>query len=65
MTIKDIAKYRARYNGNNIDAEINRQKRRQRDINLYGYDYAFKHDSVMTYEKAEYLRKNNKLKGEE
>lgn len=54
-----------RHNGNTVEEELRILERRQRDINLYGYDYAFKHDSVMTYEKAEYLRKNNKLKGEE
>lgn len=40
------------------------RERRSRDIDLYGYAGAFRRDSVVSYEKYEWLKKNNKLRGE-
>jgi len=48
----------------NRQEEQNRRDQRNRDIDLYGYAGAFSRDSRMTYEKAEWLKKNNKLRGE-
>ena len=57
------AKLLARGNSHTVEEEEQILQRRQRDINLHGFGYAFKRDSV-TYEKYEWQRKNNKLKGE-
>ena len=43
--------------------ELATREQRNRDIDLYGYAGAFRRDSVMTYEKYEWLKKNNKLRG--
>ena len=41
-----------------------RRERRNKDIDLYGYAGAFRRDSVISYEKYEWQRNNNKLRGE-
>jgi len=60
------ARLLARGNGHTPEEEEIRQQRLQRDIDLHpgieGYLYAFKRDSV-TFEKSEYLKANNKLRG--
>ena len=52
----------SRGNGHTPEEEEIRQQRLQRDINLNpgikGYLYAFKRDSVMTFEKSEYQKNN-------
>ena len=58
------ARLLAKGNGITVEEEEQILQRRQRDINLYGFGYAFKRDSIMTYEKAEYQKNNGKLKGE-
>ena len=58
------ARLLARGNGHTVEEEEEILQRRQRDINLHGFGYAFKRDSIMTFEKYEYQRKNNKLRGE-
>ena len=63
MKMHQLAKSLARSTGKTVEEEESILDRRQRDINLHGYGYAFSHDSVMTYEKSEWLRKNNKLGG--
>lgn len=40
-------------------------ERRNKDIDLYGYAGAFRRDSVMTYEKAEWMKNNGRLGGNE
>ena len=65
MITRQLAKKLAKGNGNAVDEELDILQRRQRDINLHGYGYAFKRDSVMTYEKAEWMKKNNRLRREE
>ena len=57
------ARLLARGNGHTPEEEESILQRRQRDINLHGYGYAFKRDSVMSYEKYEYQKANNKLRG--
>jgi len=64
MTTRQLAKSLARSKGKTIDEELRILERRQRDINLHGYGYAFKRDSRMTYDKYEWMKKNNKLRGE-
>jgi len=58
------ARLLARGNGYTVEEEEEILQRRQRDINLHGFGYAFKRDSIMTFEKYEYQRKNNKGRGE-
>ena len=58
------ARLLSRGNGHTPEEEEIRQQRLQRDINLHGYGYAFKRDSVMTFEKYEYQKNNNRLRGE-
>jgi len=62
------ARLLARGNGHTVEEEEEILQRRQRDINLYpgikGYLYAFKRDSVMTFEKSEYQKNNGRLGGE-
>ena len=65
MSTYQLAKKLARGNGHTIEEELRIQERRQRDINLHGYGYAFFRDNVMTYEKYEWLKENNRLKEEE
>ena len=65
MITRQLARKLAKGNGRTIDEELSILEQRQRDINLHGYGYAFKRDSVMTYEKSEWLKNNNRLKGEE
>ena len=57
------ARLLAKGNGITVEEEEQILKQRQRDINLHGYGYAFKRDSMMSYEKYEWQRKNNKLRG--
>jgi len=40
-----------------IEEEQERQRRRN-DIDRHGYWFAFKRDSVMTFEKSEYIKNN-------
>ena len=65
MITRQLAKKLAKGNGKTIDEELSILDRRQRDINLHGYGYAFKRDSKMTYGKYEWQKKNNRLRGEE
>jgi len=58
------ARLLARGNGHTVEEEEEILQRRQRDINLHGFWYAFKRDSVMTFEKYEDQKKNNRLRGE-
>jgi len=58
------ARLLARGNSHTVEEEEEILQRRQRDINLHGYGYAFKRDSRMSYEKYEYQKNNNKLRGE-
>lgn len=58
------ARLLARGNGYTVEEEEEILQRRQRDINLHGFWYAFKRDSVMTFEKYEDQKKNNRLRGE-
>ena len=58
------ARLLARGNSRTIEEEEQILKRRQRDINLHGYGYAFKRDRVMSYEKYEWLKNNGRLRGE-
>jgi len=58
------ARLLARGNGHTVEEEEEILQRRQRDINLHGYGYAFKRDNVMTYEKYEYQKNNRRLRGE-
>ena len=55
MTTRQLAN---KHNGHAVEEEEQILQRRQRDINLHGYSYAFKRDSVMTFEKAEYIKNN-------
>ena len=57
------ARLLARGNSHTVEEEEEILKRRQRDIRLHGFNYAFKRDSVMTYGKAEWLKKNGRLGG--
>ena len=50
------ARLLSRGNGHTPEEEEELLQRRRRDINEHGYGYAFKRDSVMTYEKSEYLK---------
>ena len=52
------ARLLARGNGHTPEEQDDILQRRQRDIDLHGFNYAFKHDSVMTFEKYE-NQKNN------
>ena len=52
------ARLLARGNGHTPEEQDDILQRRQRDINLHGYSYAFKRDKVMTFEKYEYLKNN-------
>jgi len=45
-------------NGHTVEEEESILQRRRRDINLYGFGYAFKQDSIMTFEKSEYIKNN-------
>lgn len=38
-------------------------EQRQRDIDLYGYAGAFRRNGVISYEKYEWLKENNRLRG--
>ena len=58
------ARLLARGNSHTVEEEEQILQRRQRDINLHGYGYAFKRDSVMSYGKYEWQRKNGRLGGE-
>jgi len=58
------ARLLAHGNGRTIEEEEEILQRRQRDINLHGYGYAFKRDSMMTFEKYEYQKNNGRLGGE-
>ena len=57
------ARLLARGNGHTPEEQDDILQRRQRDINLHGYGYAFKRDSVMTFEKYENQKKNGRLGG--
>ena len=57
------ARLLARGNGHTVEEEEEILQRRQNDINLRGYSYAFKRDSVMTFEKSEYQKNNGRLGG--
>ena len=53
------ARLLARGNGHTPEEQDDILQRRQRDINLHGYGYAFEKDSlVMSYEKYEYQKNN-------
>lgn len=43
--------------------ELSTYERRNKDIDLYGYAGAFRKNSVISYEKYEWEKKNNKLRG--
>ncbi len=62
------ARLLSRGNGHTVEEEESILQRRQRDINsrpgIDGYLYAFKRDSVMSYEKYEYQKNNGRLGGE-
>ena len=60
MTTHQLAN---KHNGHTVEEEEEILQRRQRDINLHGYGWAFKRDNAMTYDKYEWQRKNNKLRG--
>lgn len=62
MSLKQLAKRLVKCNGRTAEEEEEILKRRQRDINLYGYLGAFRRDR-MSYEKYEWQRKNNRLGG--
>ena len=47
------------------EEEQARRERRSKDIDLYGYAGAFRRDSVMTYEKYEWIKNNGRLGGNE
>ena len=55
MTTRQLAN---KHNGHTVEEEEQILQRRRRDINLHGYGYAFKKDSIMTFEKAEYQKNN-------
>ena len=57
------AKLLSRGNGHTPEEEESILQQRQRDIDLHGYGYAFKRDSVMTFEKYEYQKNNGRLGG--
>ncbi|MCK4448187.1 MAG: hypothetical protein KAW56_14035 [Candidatus Marinimicrobia bacterium] len=40
-----------------------KREKRNKDIDLYGYAGAFRRDSVISYEKYEWMKENNKLGG--
>ena len=52
------ARLLAKGNGITVEEEEQILQRRQRDIDLHGYWYAFKRDSIMTYKKSEYQKNN-------
>ena len=58
MSMKHIAIYRARSNGNSVEEEqeILEERKRRRNKNLF---------NEPSYEKYEWQKKNNRLKGEE
>ena len=68
MSTIQTAKRKSHGNGITFEEALSEQKRIQRDINLYpgikGYLYAFKRDSVMTFEKYENQKNNGRLGGE-
>jgi len=39
------------------------REQRSRDIDLYGYERAFRQDSQVSYERYEYLKNNERLGG--
>ena len=51
------AKLLARGNSHTVEEEEEILKRRQRDIRLHGFNYAFKRDSVMSYEEVRMAKK--------
>ena len=55
MTTRQLAN---KHNGHTVKEEEQILQRRRRDINLHGYGYAFEKDSIMTFEKAEYIKNN-------
>ena len=57
------ARLLSRGNGHTVEEEESILQRRQNDINLHGYSYAFKRDSVMSFEKYEYQKNNGRLGG--
>jgi len=63
MSTRRTARLLSRGNGHTPEEEEQLLQRRQRDINLHGYGYAFRHDSVMTFEKYEYDKNNKRLGG--
>lgn len=63
MTTYQLAKCLAKGNGKTVEEAYRILERRQKDIGKRGYAYAFKRDSVMTYEKAEWLKNNGRLGG--
>ena len=62
MTLRHIAIYRARKTGNSVEEENQQLKENGKVDNgmLFGVK-----DEFNDYEKYEYLKENNKLKGEE
>ena len=58
------ARLLAKGNSHTVEEEEEILKRRQRDINLHRFGYAFKRDSMMTYDKYKWQRNNGKLRGE-
>ena len=47
-----------KHNGHTVEEEEQILQRRQNDIDLHGYWFAFRQDSTMTFEKAEYIKNN-------
>jgi len=56
------ARLLSRGNGYTPEEEEEILQGRRRDINLYGYGYAFEKDSLMSYEKYEYQKNNGRLR---
>lgn len=70
MSLKQLAKKLAQHNDMEIEEELSILKRRQRDINRYGFLTAFKRDNVRideynAYEKYKWQKENKKLGGNE
>ena len=61
MSLKDVAKYRAQLTGNPVQEELKGLRVRS-EIKI---EKAFGVDESNAYLKSEFIRKNNRLKGEE
>jgi len=55
---KRTARLLAKGNGHTIEEEESILQRRQNDIDRHGYWFAFKRDSIMSFEKSEYIKNN-------